>query len=162
MKNINTRVGTLTIANFEDICSNAEVVLFNENMIEIPGIVTFYKENSINSLTKLMSITDKLIEINEADFQTMTKAIEASMNEPNMLVANIRVKPEKKGVFNLAKIKEDFIFGEQTNSSLVVNNYLFTNSTVEYHGESMFSPKWVFFLSFDEMSKVRDAIFNNL
>jgi len=159
MKNINTKSGAVKIADFEEICANAEVVLYTEKSIEVPGIVSFYLEGSIGSFTKMIYVADKIIEISKENFDKMLAAVKASAKEPNILASKTKTKPEKQVLFNLAKIKEDFIYGEETDDTLLVNNNVFTNSTMEYHGEALFSTKHVFFLDYAEMAKIREAIF---
>jgi len=144
---------TLALANFEKVLDTLTAIHYNESTIEVPGIVVFKKEGSGTLLSKLLNAELEVITINQETFDKMIEAIHASTVE-NKLIFQSTVKPAKTIVLNLDKLKEQAVFLKETETAIFVNNIIFTNDKLEFHGEGMFTSRRVYFLS--DLNKIKN------
>jgi len=146
MKTIEKRENEiLALGNFEEVLENLIAVHFNEDTIEIPGVVILKRANSGSLLSKILNADLEVIDIDTEVFDSMIATIRTSEIE-NKLIFKSATKPEKDIVLNLAELKKLAVFVKITDTAIFVNNFIFTNDKIEFHGEGMFTSRRVYFL----------------
>jgi protease II len=156
MKKLTTKHGDLLISEFEDIIKNTTVISFNDNFIEIPGIVLFSKkETTKNIIQRILNPGVELIEVEDSLFESMRTALEKFESEDLTISFKSKTIPVKTTIINLEKLKETTVFVRTVGDSITVNDFVFTNNEAEYHGDGMFTTKKVYFLNFEQMAKIK-------
>lgn len=159
MKKIETTHGTLSVQDFESIFKKAVSVSFNENFIEIPGVVIFSKLGKKGFLNKILNPGVEFIPVEDSLFDSMLSAIKVHEGDIGNISFDSKSKPTKRTVISLSQLKEQFIFGRIVEDSITINDMVFTNNEAEYHGDGMFTSKKVYFVNFELMAKIKEAIF---
>jgi len=147
---------SILIANFEEIVENVVTFSTNKDFIEFPGIVIFKKEGSSNFLTKILNPGIEIIEIKSDIYDNMKNIVESIILDKSKIVITSKLKPIKTHVINIKKLKEVAIFVKSTEDSILINDYIFTNNEAEFHGDGMFTSKKVYFLSLEDINKIKD------
>jgi len=160
MKNLQTNHGELLVADFERVIKNSEIISFNENFIEVPGIVLFTKEKKkTNIIQRLLNPGVEVIEVDEKLFGEMINSLKAHESEEFRISFDSKTLPVKTTIINLDQLKERAIFVRVIGDSITVNDIVFTNNEAEYHGDGMFTTKKVYFIDFDKMAKVKNMFY---
>jgi len=150
---------TLLLANIYNVLDNSITFSFGDNHIEFPGIVIIQREGTKKFITKLLNPGLEIIEIVDSVFDSMKIAIDSIVLDKSKIITDSKIRPIRKNIINLNKLQESAIFVKSTEDSLMINDYVFTNNEAEFHGDGMFTSKKVFFLGFEDMSRIR-ALFD--
>lgn len=161
MKILKRKSDEILVAEFDDICRKAKVIGFNEHVIEIKGVFTFHKAGYRNVLDKLIDSPSKNIEIEESVFNDMVNTLKTFSTEPDIIVSESKTKPAQTLIINLAALKADLMISFQDSETISLNNFVFTSSIVNFHGEALVQSQKVFYLGFDNLSKIQNYIFGN-
>jgi len=142
--------------NFEEIIETAEVIIFNENHIEIPGIVIFSKENK-GFFFQLLNPGVEIFSVNEEDYEKMINLL--TIEEDHIVSFETKTLPTSTARLNLSRIKDNLLLVRESDSLLVLNKILLTTNEFEFHGSGMFSGREnVFLVSEEDFSKIREYI----
>ena len=148
------------VADFDDICKNAKIIGFNDNVIDIKGVFSFYRAGYRNILNKFMD-PSKNIEIDEATFKGMVDALKTLSAEPHVIVTESKTRPVQTLIINLETLKKALMISYQDNETITINNFVFTSSMMNFHGEALKLTQEVFYLGFDDLSKLKSYIFES-
>ncbi len=159
MKKIETTHGTLSVQDFESIFKKAVSVSYNEEFIEIPGVVIFSKLGKKGFINKILNPSVEFIPVEDNLFESMLAAVKVHEAEIDCISFSSKSKPAKQTIISLTQLKEQFIFGRIVEDSITVNDMVFTNNEAEYHGDGMFTSKKVYFVNFELMAKIKETCF---
>lgn len=144
------------IKTFEEMVEVAELIYYNENHIEIPGIIIFSKEHK-GFVFQLMNPGTEILSVTPEDYQQMIDFIK--VKDKNILSFNTKTVPISKVRLNLKKIRENLMLVRDSESLLVLNKLLLTTNEFEYQGSGMFSGREnVLFVSKEILNTVRNYI----
>ncbi len=159
MKKIETTHGTLSVQDFENIFKKAISVSYNNDFIEIPGVVIFSRLGKKGLLNKILNPGVEFIPVEDALFASMLDAVKVHETDIGNIAFDSKSKPTKRTIVSLTQLKEQFIFGRIVEDSIAINDMVFTNNEAEYHGDGMFTSKKVYFVNFELMAKIKETIF---
>jgi len=146
----------ILVRNFEEVLKVADIVYFNENHIEIPGVVIFSKENK-GIVFQLMNPGVDILQVEEEDFNNMTTLL--GVEDEGVIYFDTKTVPASRVRINLQKIVDNLIMVKKTKDTIFLNNILFTTNEMEFQGSGMFSGrKNVFWVSEDIFSKLAGAV----
>lgn len=148
------------IADFSDVCKNAKIIGFNDTVIDVKGVVTFHRVGSRNKLDKLFDSPSRNVEIDETTFNTMVETLKTLSVEPQNIVTESKTKPVQTLVINMDALKNDLMISYQDGETITINNFVFTSSIMNFHGEALNPSQQVFYLGFDELSKLKSYVFS--
>lgn len=155
----NTKNVKILIADYESIFSRSPIVSYNEDYIEIPGVVLFArKKEKRGFFDRILNPGLEIIDIEDIVFSQMIEAIKSQESESHVIVINSKIKPAKTTLINLNALKSSFVFARIDMDSIVINEYVFTNSEFEFHGDGMFTSRKVYLLDFENMSKLKSVV----
>jgi len=160
MKKFKSNSEEVLVADFDDVCKSAKVLGFNENVVEIKGVFTFHKEGYRNVLDKLIDRPSKNIEVDEATFNGMIEQLKTISAEPQNIVVESKTKPVQTLVINLEALKSDLMISYQDGETISLNNFVFTSSMVNFHGEALNPSQQVIYLGFEDLSKLKNYMFD--
>ena len=148
------------IAPFEDILENSTFLYYNTHLIEVPGLAIFNRGSSLGSImtAQLGNPSTRIIPVSEETFSNMIESIEIFTENNFILSFPLKTVPKKDVMLNLFILKRTALFIESDYNSLLVNNTLFTNSTSEFHGTSMFSSKRTYYVSKEILYKIKNTL----
>ena len=149
------------VADFDDICKNAKIIGFNDDVIDIKGVFSFHRVGYRNILDKLMDNPSKNIEIDEVTFKGMVDTLKTLSAEPHVVVTESKTKPIQTLIINLEMLKKALMISYQDNKTITINNFVFTDSMMNFHGEALNPTQEVFYLGFDDLSKLKSYIFGS-
>jgi len=129
---------TLLLSNFEDLIESAVIIHYNEDTIEIPNAVILKKGDGSFLIEKVMNASLEVINIEDHIFDAMYEAITASEVE-NRMIFKANLSPDFTVSVNLDRLRETAVYVKETDTAVFVNNIVFTNSKLEFHGEGMFT-----------------------
>lgn len=147
---------SILIPEFEEILEKVPVITYNETTIEIPGVVVFKDSKKGKFLTQVLNPGVEIIFVTTENFNDMINAIKAT--ESDHLGFESRTIPRKQIVLNLAELKRRTIFIKTYDDTLSVNDYIFTNSELEFQGDGMFSAKKAYFVDFETLSIIKSKL----
>jgi hypothetical protein len=149
----------LILAAYENIFNAAPIISYNQNFIEVPGVVIFSKKKPAKGIvSRLLNPGIEIIPIEEDLFIEMQEAIKVHESESSVISFESKTKPAKTTILNLELLKRSFVFARVDKDSISVNDMVFTNSEAEFHGDGMFTSKKVYFLNFENLAKIKNAI----
>ena len=134
----------------------AIVISYSEDTIEIPGIVILKRKGSNNLVQKLLNPSIEIIDIENNVFSDMISTIIASEVESNRIINESRVKPIKKVIININSLMNLAVFVRLSEESILINDYIFTKSETEFHGDGMFTSRKVYFIKDEDLKKLKD------
>jgi len=154
---LNEVKGSSVLVNkFEDIVKNADIIYFNENHIEIPGIVVFALEKKGFAFQVMNPGLDIFI-VSKEDFDRMISLLK--VEEQGVVFFETKSNPISTVRVNVLKIKSKLILARVSEDTLILNKDLFTTNEFEYQGSGMFSGrKNVFFISKEMFKTIKDII----
>jgi hypothetical protein len=158
MINIKEGLETKNLVDIESIFNKVLILDYNDDFIEVPGIVLIYKKSSASFFGRILNPGVEIIQLEDAEFDSAIEKITILSQNSNIISCDQRTKPTRYSMINLDKLKEQGIIFRTTDDSIYVNNYVFTNNELEFHGIGMFTSKKVIFLTFDQLNKVKEAI----
>lgn len=159
MQEINNKNIKILITDYESIFSRSPIVSYNEDYIEIPGVVLFARKKEKRSFfDRLLNPGIEIIDIEDTVFNQMLEAIKSQESESHVIVVDSIVKPTKTTLINLEALKDAFVFARVDIDSIAINEYVFTNNEFEFHGDGMFTSRKVYLLDFENMSKLKSVI----
>ena len=148
------------VADFSDVCKNAKIIGFNDTVIDVKGVVTFHRVGSRNKLDKLFDSPSRNVEIDETTFNTMVETLKTLSVEPQNIVTESKTKPVQTLVINMDALKNDLMISYQDGETITINNFVFTSSIMNFHVEALNPSQQVFYLGFDELSKLKSYVFS--
>lgn len=160
MKKFKSSSEEVLVADFDDICKSAKVIGFNENVIEVKGVFTFHKEGYRNILDKLMDSPNRNIEVDENTFNVMIAQLKTFSTEPQNIVVESKTKPVQTLVINLEALKNDLMISYQDGETISLNNFVFTSSMMNFHGEALNPSQRVIYLGFEDLSRLKNYMFD--
>ena len=133
---------------------------YNENVIEVKGVFTFHKEGYRNILDKLMDSPNRNIEVDENTFNVMIAQLKTFSTEPQNIVVESKTKPVQTLVINLEALKNDLMISYQDGETISLNNFVFTSSMMNFHGEALNPSQRVIYLGFEDLSRLKNYMFD--
>lgn len=157
MQRINLDKNTnIFIVDYESLFNKSVIISYNENYIEIPGVVIFSRKKEKQSLfDRILNPGIEIVSIEEEMFEQMIESIKVHEAESYVISFDSKTKPSKTILINIEALKEAFVFAKVDNDTITINDYVFTNNEMEFHGDGMFTSRKVYFIDFDSMSKIK-------
>lgn len=128
----------------EDAVEKSQLIMFNEEVIKINNELMFVRAN-INGARKLMYTTlfigTDIVEVDEESFQSMKQVILNKKEDKDYLLIDYGRKPNANILINLRSIKDNMVSLKTNESTIIVNNIIFTVDAMEFLGDSLFAGK---------------------
>jgi len=158
-KKIDTKKnGTYYVKEFEEILEESSIVSFNEKTIVVPGIVVFTTKKNDGLAIRTLFSKEEFVEVDESSFQNMLETIKKFKQSDYVITTESKTIPKRMHVINLKEIKREAVLVRADKDILVVNDRIFTNSELEFHGSGMFTSKEVYFVTFEQMNKIKEIL----
>jgi hypothetical protein len=154
MKKIETPHGTVLISDFESALSASLIMAFNDDFIEVPGVVIFTKGN-ITFIDKILNPGVEIISVDHELFAKLHATLMEHKDDVNIIAIPSKTKPSKTILINTDVLKKQAVFARIIDDSITVNDVVFTNNNSEFHGDGMFTNKRVYFVNFEQLSAIR-------
>lgn len=150
----NEKNNRLFISDFEDIVRECEVISYNENLIEIPGVMLIVPEQKASFSLVALNPGIDIIKISEEEFLKMHEIISHIHEVEDRIVVSSPLMLKRKHVINLEKLVERAVLVKISDDTVLVNNYVFTSNLLEFHGDGMFTSKHAYNLGIEDMAVI--------
>jgi len=152
------KINNIYVEDFEKILEKSIIIEFNENQIEIPGIIIFQKKSSSGLINRLFNPSIEILSIEDETFDIMLSACKIYQVEGKKFSVKSKTKPIKTIIFNLQNLESQIVFIKEEENILIVNDYLFTSKEADFHGETIFTSRKVFFLDKEHFKKIKSFL----
>jgi hypothetical protein len=156
------KINNIYVENFEKILEKSIVIEYNENQIEIPGIIIFTKKSTQTLISRLFNPSIEIVSVDDESFEMMINSAKVYEIEGKKFAVTSKTKPIKTIIFNIKNLESQIVFAKKENNIIIVNDFLFTTKEFDFHGESIFTSRKVFFIDQEYFNLIDNYIFKNL
>lgn len=150
---IEIKNGRNYILNFEEAIKKIDVINFNHENIEFPGMIIFSREK--NLIQSFLNPSTEILKVEEEEFKNMLNLIIEKDKE--LMFFDKKVLPKTTSRINLKILKEKNVFMKEYEKTLIVDKVLFTTDETEFQGIGLFTGReHVFLVSEKELEEIRN------
>jgi len=153
-----TKINNIYIEDFEKILEKSIIIEYNDSHIEIPGVIIFVKESTKSVINRLFNPSIEILTVKDEVFNNMVEAAKIFQIEGKKFSIKSKTKPIKTIIFNIKNLESQMVFIKKEENLLIVNDYLFTTKESDFHGETIFTSRKVYFLDEIYFNKIKDFL----
>lgn len=150
---IDVKNGRNHILNFEEAIKKVDVINFNHENIEFPGMIIFSREK--NLIQSILNPSTEILKVEEEEFKNMLNLV--IEKNKDLVFFDKKVLPKTTSRINLKLLKEKNVFIKEYDKTLIVDKVLFTTDDTEFQGIGLFTGReQVFLVSEKELEEIRE------
>lgn len=148
---------TIYFETFEKALGKTDIVVYNKDFIEFPGMVIFTRGEK-GLMYQLINPGVDLFSVENEDFENMLVVLENSKEETTVEFDS-KTSPVSTVRVNLEKVKDSLVLYKESEKTVICNRILFTVDEFEFQGSAMFSGrKNVFWVSEEILNKIKSTM----